>query len=298
MFKRKGFTIAELLIVIAIISIIISIVFPAFRGAKRQAKTTASQSRITAIEFGIESFQGEFGRFPPSRSNRPDRKYLSRNNNEATTGILFDGAGANLLYVFISGPNNNGTPKYTEQWADNVSTDSPLSGPYVDGTKMANKVDIQGVPSDVYVDLFGNPFLYYKAGLGACSNHQNEPRPLHMVSSVDGEHNGIYDFKDNATLTSSWVVKDDLGNTSASIPINAPHSNSAYALPPQPESMSDGKLKTRYSRFDQTIFDLNASQFNGSNLISAVPKNRKQYIIISAGYDKIYGTTDDVTNLK
>jgi len=60
----KGFTLVELLAVIALIGILAGFVFPALRGARRGAKIAATKSKIMNLELAINSYFNDFGRYP------------------------------------------------------------------------------------------------------------------------------------------------------------------------------------------------------------------------------------------
>jgi len=56
MFKRKGFTLVELLIVMAVIAILIAIAIPSFRGMQLEAKKSRAQGDVRVIKIAVESY--------------------------------------------------------------------------------------------------------------------------------------------------------------------------------------------------------------------------------------------------
>lgn len=62
--KRKAFTLIELLVVIAIIALLLSVVMPALRSAKNQAKLTICMSHQRQIMLAILAYQTSNGDYP------------------------------------------------------------------------------------------------------------------------------------------------------------------------------------------------------------------------------------------
>jgi len=63
---RRGFTLIEILVVIAIIAILVSILVPAIVDARRNARTRVTKIRFTRIEQACESYLTEHGEYPPA----------------------------------------------------------------------------------------------------------------------------------------------------------------------------------------------------------------------------------------
>lgn len=63
---RAGFTLVEMLLVIAIISVLISLIVGASWGAVRRAKEGAQRAEISQLETAIVAFKAKFGVEPPS----------------------------------------------------------------------------------------------------------------------------------------------------------------------------------------------------------------------------------------
>ena len=61
---RRGFTLIEILVVIAIIAILVSILVPAIVDARRKAHTDVTKMRFARIEQACEDFLTEYGEYP------------------------------------------------------------------------------------------------------------------------------------------------------------------------------------------------------------------------------------------
>ena len=70
--RRRGFTLVELMTVIAIIVLLISVLIPALSAVRRQAKNSATAGLIKAVRRRLlRMFQGEFKSYPQSRGENP-----------------------------------------------------------------------------------------------------------------------------------------------------------------------------------------------------------------------------------
>ncbi len=65
--SRRGFTLVEILVVIAIIAILAGLLTPAITGAIRRANSAAVSAEIQTLGNGIEAFKNKYGEPPPSR---------------------------------------------------------------------------------------------------------------------------------------------------------------------------------------------------------------------------------------
>jgi prepilin-type N-terminal cleavage/methylation domain-containing protein len=63
---RRGFTLVELLVVIAIIGILIGMMVPAIGVVRETARKTSCMNNMKQLGLGVQNFQTNYGRFPPS----------------------------------------------------------------------------------------------------------------------------------------------------------------------------------------------------------------------------------------
>lgn len=155
----KGFTLVEMLTVIAIIGILIAILVPAVSAVRDNARSTASRATLAAIDTGLESFRANTsvgdGYYPPSASDRLGRQ------KEFTVNSPYDDAqkemaitGAGLLVWAMVGADFLGptgfkvfrTNNARQRWSDD--TDAVFgTGPSDSGayslTKTGGKTPVQ-----------------------------------------------------------------------------------------------------------------------------------------------------------
>ncbi|MBS5965126.1 MAG: prepilin-type N-terminal cleavage/methylation domain-containing protein [Finegoldia magna] len=55
--KKKGFTLLELLVVLAILAILIAIAIPVYKGQKEKAAITAHNANVRVLETAVESYK-------------------------------------------------------------------------------------------------------------------------------------------------------------------------------------------------------------------------------------------------
>jgi prepilin-type N-terminal cleavage/methylation domain-containing protein len=72
--RSKGFTLIEMLVVIAIIGILVSILLPALAGAKDRAKAARARAEMQGIEVALAHYQTEYHRLPATKPIEADGK--------------------------------------------------------------------------------------------------------------------------------------------------------------------------------------------------------------------------------
>lgn len=75
--KKKGFTLLELLVVLAILAILIAIAVPIYKGQKEKAARTAHNANVRVLETAVESYkQDNNGKLPGKLQDLADGKYI------------------------------------------------------------------------------------------------------------------------------------------------------------------------------------------------------------------------------
>ena len=75
--KKKGFTLLELLVVLAILAILIAIAIPVYKGQKEKAARTAHNANVRVLETAVESYrQDHDGELPGDLQDLVKGEYI------------------------------------------------------------------------------------------------------------------------------------------------------------------------------------------------------------------------------
>ena len=283
--NRSGFSLMELMVVIAIVAMLIGILVPAIQSVKRIAKNLQQKSMFHAIEIGIGLYRKDFGEYPESAlRSGPGGKYYTGAQHLAEAMVGRDSRGfeptqagkwnwpgtapaAYELYENTPKSKSRRKPRYVNL-KDTGAFDPGLiydsTGPvYSDPTPGGN-------PGPVLTDFFfekkidaagetvkvGSPILYFKA------DSSTDEFKADASSSPPSEYRRwIYNYDDNRDIIEQFK------------PLNDP---------------------TKSHKMDKDLFYESIADRNAP----FKPMNDSSFILISAGYDCIFGTKDDVTNIK
>jgi prepilin-type N-terminal cleavage/methylation domain-containing protein len=313
--RRGAFTLIELLVSISIIALLIAIIIPSFRSARRTAKNTTTLAAISTITQGLETFKQD-----NAKTNRRTNGYMSSEYREdqATLGVqkIY---GAHWLVRALLGRDLNGyiprgvvPANFPEgsaneervRWYFPTPSDPKIDRPdaYVSAKsiKLVETKELPGAPPQsntffngfnfganstgdterlpVIVDSFGTPILYYAAS----------SFPRSMCNQITGGGGGVdekltYNHQDNEGFTgrdngalAGWAFK---GRTGHDIAIPCPQS---YGL------IDEEPTFARYIHSEEID-----QQSNGRTLRPVRPNS---FLLISPGNDGRYGNEDDVKN--
>ena len=302
---RRGFTLAELLTVIAIIAILIGLLVPTITIIQKTAQKVKQKSQFHGIEIALESFRTDFGDYPDSSYDQPD---LSLNPNvnfgycgaeklaEAIVG--WDSFGVHPRTDFKSDGMNdvdgdgtremiydvtdgiNGSNGYVESGADNHKV---RKGPYLE-LESANAVDL----SDLYVDPVGtldsdpdnDLYAYVLADMFGKVTHRRTRKKTGMpilyykadVGGTDHDPPNFFPFP----ARNVYDIRDNSPIYSAAPPFG----NKLHEL------ADITKQPLFYNRTANPNFPGPPRR----------PYRSESFILHSAGRDGLYGTADDVYN--
>lgn len=282
--KTTGFTIVELLTVIAVLAILLGVLMPALNMVKKMAKETKQKAQLNSIDIAVNVYRNDFGDYPPSDGLYPSYDYCGSNKlAEALVG--YDLLGFHPDSIFNSNgedENNNDLypddpdddnlnkrkgPYFESEAAATFTLDDLFDGnadPPLDGERYLicdiftfKKVNI---PGSNKVLKAGTPILYYRAYTQKTDHHSGR--------APDSRYN----FNDNA-----FLIEIGDGKFQANIEAH--------------EFYTSGS--GRSAEFYEFIKDPVKSTSNRD-----WPVRMDTFLLISAGYDGRYGTSDDICNFE
>ena len=289
-YKKSGFTLVELLTVIAIIATLVALMVPAFNTVRRIARETKQKAQFTTIELALEAFKNDYGDYPPSNWFNPPTFDCcgAQKLAEALVGwdlrgfhpeSDFRANGRNDKGAFIYDPCNpifldQRKDPYLELASANVfkfgtSGRGRLDGlfdystiaspcPLAPNTFVlcdvfsVKPVSVPGSPRSISA---GAPILYYRANTSS--------KNIDAAAFEDR----IYNFRDNFPIIALRRLAD-------------------WKKPFQQ------RLIHRIEDFEQFYEYISDPKIEGRPW----PYRPDSYILISAGADGFYGTSDDIRN--
>lgn len=136
--NRKGFTLAELLIVVAIIAVLVAISIPIFHAQLRKARLATNQANGRAAFSAAEAaYLENMEKYGISQAN------TASGNKGTITYTYFVGAGKGMLnFHYRPGDNrwirDSGGNIYTDTDVSHWTVDTPVSDGYQIGDRIAN----------------------------------------------------------------------------------------------------------------------------------------------------------------
>ena len=189
---RSGFTLIEMLVVIAIILALLGILIGAVGAFSKVASGTAAQQMMAAVEMGLKNYGNDFGAYPPSSGTVSG---YGTNGGHILAGVLFGPGPAGT-----DGKNGLG-----------IAVNGRTYGPYL-STKHESNLQKSG--SNYWITMADSPgktaVLYYKfVGAGATGK---DIGATGGVWSSNGRfntgHNTSLDTQDPTTYWKSGTLGD------------------------------------------------------------------------------------------
>jgi prepilin-type N-terminal cleavage/methylation domain-containing protein len=183
--RKTGFTLVELLTVLAIISMLIGLILPSMAMVRRMAKETKQKAQLNSVGLAITGFRDDYGDYPPSTAYSDSLPTPDYSGGQKLAEALL---GRDLLGFH---PQSNWSA--TDPTLYDPSTLDDRKGHYLElGTKNAFRladlfVDATPLAPDTHVicDVFGvtkielangrkvkagAPVLYYRANTSSKSH--------------------------------------------------------------------------------------------------------------------------------
>ncbi len=294
---KQGFTIVELLTVMSVIAILIGLLVPALNLVRKMAKDTNQKAQFHSINVALEIYNGEQESYPDSYV-RGSTDYTVGAQHLAEALIGRDFLGYDPTSSWDAEADEGVTTIYAgdDKTSSDIEEEESLArrkGPYLNPENVeayqiyelysdltGNTVyDGNATPAPVLTDAYrvktvpgrqmkaGSPILYYNVNT---SSKEFPDMSTSNITNADAD-GSIFNSMDNEDLLALGTVKK----------------------------------QTELHHFD--IYFTDTSDDDGRRLFydaitnpkitsMARPYNQSSYILISAGFDGIYGTKDDIYN--
>ena len=309
--KNKAFTLIELLTVVAIIAALVGILSVAQRKVKIVSKNLQQKATFHGMEIGLELYSKDFGEYPDSDIVSDGGTVVTGAQRLAEALLGRDELGfhpkskwhPNLdmaalpphpgLALYTSQTKKDRKPQYMELKHSGVFTIHELwngnngsSSIYDSGAVTPNGTYRAPVITDVFSrnnsdavdEKVGMPVLYFKAE--PTKRFRVDAANQRVTNPDSTEYSQwVYDFDDNLPVLQLPWLRDPATDTDNAV---SPH---------YPDEDNDATA----DNFAQVFYEiLSRRHTSGSNWDK--PYNPNTFLLISAGYDGIYGTKDDLTN--
>jgi prepilin-type N-terminal cleavage/methylation domain-containing protein len=329
----RGFTLVELLTVIAIIALLVGILIPSLSAARTQARNSTTAAALKAIDSGCELFRNENKDYPISGGLNPFEKPGTKVYLQGAQWLALQLVGPDMAgYVqpVLANDTNRDKKIDEDDWLEWYKFEQRSKyarvGPYVpvDGKNLRTprlfeeqNLAENGPPPPLkagaspfnnerlpfFVDAHGYPILYYAAN------------PLaRLPIAIDSGKNvrfGVYDQSHNHAFTgydgqngefslqgynSGW----DLAGTGGGNPNEPAHAMGWLGWRNPGDVLSNvwPNDDQHQPSFGSVI--LNRDAFEQTTRDGRTgrlePFNRERFILVSAGKDGEYGTGDDIRN--
>jgi len=312
---RAGFTLVELLTVIAIISLLIGILLPSLSSARDQAKNVRTEALLKTIDTGLELFKNENEKEFRATNGYPT-SHRGPDVYDTTAPVPDYIYGAHWLAFHLLGKDSQGfvprraVPRdlltkedrwYTNDPYEDGST-GPLDrvGPYVnpDGVELVPTTELPGTPPSktlvdlslewpVMVDSFGRPVLYYVASPYGKLIAETD---LDDGTAPSGDGPPVFVHEDNWAFTGN---DDEEGWRFA----QQAHRIQEYG-DPDPDEIDKKENRNSFCYYicDHDLLDSTGDGVAADRVVR--PFQRDRFLLITPGKDGIYGTPDDVNNFE
>ena len=101
--RRRGFTLIELIVVMAIVALLVSIAAPRYLASLDRARETSLRSSLLVVRQAIDQFAADRGRYPDSLAELVESRYLRQLPEDPLTGLR-DG------WVLLAPPPDSALP--------------------------------------------------------------------------------------------------------------------------------------------------------------------------------------------
>lgn len=296
--QNNAFTLLELLVVMAIIAALVSILSVGLRTVKIKATNLRQKGEFHGMEISIELFQNDFDRYPDSSvvEENSTRVCGAQRLAEAMEGRDERGFHPKSKWhpdlepsppddLYTEDTLKERKPVYFELKHSGFFTPGQLwgtgnTGNLYEDSPLITDVFVRNIADDTAIDeKVGSPVLYFKAD-STKRFRLDRDRQFIENPEPDDYKNWIYNFDDNIDLLGLTWLRDPGEDTDTGIP---PH---------YPDEDNDG---VDDEEPDQLFYEI-ITQRADPDMNFYKSYNKDTFILISAGWDGLYGTKDDLTN--
>ncbi|MHC4457122.1 MAG: type II secretion system protein [Planctomycetota bacterium] len=302
--KKKAFTIVELLTVMSIIVILFGLLMPAISLVKQYARTVKQNAQFHSISAGMELYYKTFEVYPPSGRYDGDRsgtfEYCGAMKlAEAMVGMDLLGFHSDSIFD-RDGMNDSLPPPFDELYPD------PAPGTYGNPQEYMKNlekregpcIELEGANAYKLEDIYGqgNCDPFDPCNIVLCDEY---PRARHIRS---GRRIGMPILYYRADITKFGHEWQRGGQNELNI-YNTNDNQDLIDLGLPWDIDGDDHLIATRGLFTPDGRDTDPQIFydmTEDKNVTAVPRPYRSdsYILLSAGYDNIYGTRDDVVNFR
>lgn len=323
-----------ILIIGVLVGVLVPAVSAVRTQAKVTATKAIHQNLATALE-AFKASQKVGGSYPPSTPDSDDQGNGARLANSPYTGEEIAVSGAGLLVWALSGADQLGSPGFKKfrstsvRWSEDTVTDfnagtpsqsgayaiyptgnpragqtvHPRAEAFVDTTrvKLSQNAGTPGAPRfeieaerkarnaavdrryPMYLDSFGFPILYWRADPAGTKLADQ------YAGADTGAQRGIYHLGDNEGLLRGFPGVEES--------LQLSQSENSHRL--QWDNGMSGAGRTLGNRNPLEVLQPFTFPYyiaDGNVQAKLSPQRRDSYLLVSAGPDGVYGSSDDVTN--
>ena len=292
-----GFTLVELLVVLAIVAMLIGLLMPALGQVRKYAGTVKQKAQIGSIEIALSLYKTDFGQYPPSHgyiTTTADHNDFLYNGAqtlaEAMVGMDLLGVEPNSVFREDAKDINGNIIYPANPAAANIAD---RKGPYLDRTNIG--VFQAG-------QVFKTVMALYPTNYMICDTFTTQSTMINGKRYKIGMP--VLYFRANPSALNTQLLRDSSGS--------APHANNIYNYFDNYGVIATGRLPANGGK-DHKFFEPTAPWPDGSTFYNFIsdpmipisgatscgrPQKPDSFILISAGPDGLYGTKDDICNFE